>query len=109
MTDEMTMLRDAHWAITISGLRHWIETYDPPKDRGFMFDDHPNLDIIMAAMAYQGHSGASFAWTMRMMQAIAKSGDWDRFRQPPCPCRLKDGHAYGWCGVAGGGVPGCEH
>lgn len=26
-----------------------------------------------------------------------------------CPCRRAQGHTSGWCGVAGGGVPGCEH
>ena len=26
-----------------------------------------------------------------------------------CPCRKKKGYRYGWCGVAGGGVPACDH
>ena len=26
-----------------------------------------------------------------------------------CPCRAAKGHKHGWCGVAGGGVPGCDH
>lgn len=26
-----------------------------------------------------------------------------------CPCRSRRGYKHGWCGVAGGGVPGCEH
>ncbi len=28
---------------------------------------------------------------------------------PPCGCRAAKGYTYGWCGVAGGGVPGCDH
>ena len=27
----------------------------------------------------------------------------------PCPCREARGFIDGWCSVAGGGVPGCEH
>lgn len=26
-----------------------------------------------------------------------------------CPCRKANGFAFGWCGVAGGGVPACDH
>ena len=26
-----------------------------------------------------------------------------------CPCRKANGFAVGWCGVAGGGVPACDH
>ena len=27
----------------------------------------------------------------------------------PCSCRKASGLIDGWCSVAGGGVPGCEH
>jgi hypothetical protein len=27
----------------------------------------------------------------------------------PCSCRKKAGFTSGWCGVAGGGVPACDH
>jgi len=26
-----------------------------------------------------------------------------------CECRKANGFAFGWCGVAGGGVPACDH
>ena len=26
-----------------------------------------------------------------------------------CPCRKANGFNFGWCGVAGGGVPACDH
>ena len=26
-----------------------------------------------------------------------------------CPCRKAKGLTEGWCGVAGGGVPACDH
>lgn len=28
---------------------------------------------------------------------------------PPCGCRVARGYTSGWCGVAGGGVPACDH
>jgi hypothetical protein len=28
---------------------------------------------------------------------------------PACLCRREDGFKYGWCGIAGGGVPACDH
>ena len=28
---------------------------------------------------------------------------------PACTCRAAKGEVKGWCGVAGGGVPGCDH
>jgi ADP-ribose pyrophosphatase len=28
---------------------------------------------------------------------------------PPCWCRRENGFTSGWCGVAGGGVPACDH
>ena len=87
---------------------------------------------------YGGHSGASYGGTMRTMEFIAKQG-WNAYVQKvltirlqtsvagpspkvsppeaaptqplfpyPCPCHRARG-LEGWCGVAGGGVPGCEH
>ena len=26
-----------------------------------------------------------------------------------CKCRKDQGYTHGWCGVAGGGVPACDH
>ena len=126
------MLTDAHRAITTCNLWDWIQTYEPEEGRGFMFSRHPNLERINAAMLYTDHSGSSYGWTMRVMESIAKKG-WDAHKsevrrvqsdrklqewaeaQPrkpvgnPCPCRAAKGFADGWCGVAGGGVPACDH
>jgi len=103
---ERELLTDAHQAITACDLWDWMKTYTP--DKGFMFSSHPNLDRINAAMKYTGHSGTSYGWTMRTMENIAKLG-WNEALNPPCPCRSAKGFTFGWCGVAGGGVPGCEH
>ena len=111
---EATMLQDADNAITKCELWEWLATFNPHAGEGFMFTNHPNLNKIIVAMKYEGHSGASFAWTMRTMQTVAKIG-WTQLaesvaaRDPPCPCRKKAGCLAGWCGVAGGGVPACDH
>jgi hypothetical protein len=126
---ESTLLADAHQAITQCDAWSWLATYDP--ETGFMVSSHPMLDRITAAMKHgDDHSGASFGFTLRVMQSIATRG-WDAHRTivrdartvrdltawaaarvqqgPPCPCRAAAGKTDGWCGVAGGGVPGCEH
>lgn len=130
-SDETLMLADAHAAITKCELWDWMKNYEPDDTRGFMLSRHPNLERINAAMTFEGHSGSSYAWTMRVMEDIAKRG-WEphknRVRQAraakkldewaqqqrgsgskPCPCRRALGLSEDWCGVAGGGVPACEH
>jgi hypothetical protein len=128
---EATLLTDAYQAITTCGLWDWMRTFSPEDGKGFMFSGHPNLDRINAAMKYDGHSGASYGWTMRQMESLAKIG-WEEHKNTgrrtraereltewaatqhkpkgnPCPCRAAQGFTDGWCGVAGGGVPGCDH
>lgn len=169
---EVVVLKDADAAITQCDLWDWLREYTPEDGKGFMFSEHPNLTRINNAMKYTGHSGASYGWTMRQMEYIAKHG-WDLFEftvreqrrkdeevkrkyeatehykectknletaeganrgkiirsmfyardeilkelnDPtlrakfpyPCSCHLKMG-LRGWCGVASGGVPGCEY
>ena len=113
------MLNDAYDAITKCNLWDWFREFEPHANEGFMFTSHPNLDILHSNLKYTGHSGASFAMTMRVMQLVARSGRWDGYLQaykdkwpkerPVCSCRSARGLKLGWCGVAGGGVPGCEH
>jgi hypothetical protein len=69
---EAEMLADADKAITECDLWGWLKTYVPDEGNGFMFAQHPNLDRINEAMKYEGHSGSSYAWTMRVMEQIAK-------------------------------------
>lgn len=73
-TFEVPLLRDAYIAITACNLWEWMKTYSPPEATGFMFGRHPNLEKILNTMAYSGHSGASYGWTMRIMEDIAKHG-----------------------------------
>lgn len=127
---ESTMLKDAYKAITACNLWDWMKEYNPEEGRGFMFSRHDNLSRIAEKMEFEGHSGSSYAWTMRVMEDIAKRGwedhknrtrraqairDLQRWafqqRHPgsACACRRAKGYTHGWCGVAGGGVPACDH
>jgi hypothetical protein len=49
-----------------------------PGEGGFMFSGDPYSAAIQKQMKYDGHSGASYGWTMRVMQRIARIG-WERF------------------------------
>lgn len=130
---ESKMLKDAYDAITWCEMWDWMREYTPIEGLGFMFSSHPNLDRINGEMKLlDEHSGASYGWTMRQMESIAKRGwedhknqvrwnrairklqDWAKTQRErphghPCQCRLAKGYTFGWCGVAGGGVPGCDH
>ena len=106
------MLQDAYDAISQCELWDWMGQYNPHANEGFMFSTHPNLAKIQEKMKHNDHSGTSWAWTMRVMQAIAKAGGWEAYLEKQayaCHCRAEKGFTRGWCGVAGGGVPGCEH
>lgn len=111
-------LQHAYDAITQLNLWEWLRVFTPHPNEGFMFTNHPNLDMISEALQSDGHSGGSFAATMRVMEMIAKSGGWDAYlaehvkrwptSRPVCWCRSKEGMKIGWCSVASGGVAGCE-
>lgn len=74
---DRAMLQDAYDAVSaVSDGWEFLRTYEPTN--GFMFSSHPTLDAINAAMTYDGHSGASYGWTMRAMEFIAKKG-WDAY------------------------------
>ena len=129
---EAAMVKDAYDAVTECNLWEWMRTYSPNDGMGFMFSSHPNLTEINKHMKMlDDHSGASYGWTMRQLESIAKKGweshanevRWVRAmdalkewadetrasRGKPCGCRAAKGYTSGWCGVAGGGVPGCDH
>lgn len=62
---------------TICELEAWefLETYEPPEGKGFMWDNNPTVLNIMNKISNNydnNHSGGSLACTMRKMQQIAK-------------------------------------
>jgi hypothetical protein len=68
------MLQNAHQAITSAEAWHFMRTF---SDQSFMFSNSPIVSDIMKKMSqlgYDGHSGCSFAWTMRQMEFLAKNG-----------------------------------
>jgi len=72
--EESMMLNDMFQAITEANQWDWMRTYNPEEKRGFVFSDAPQLKEIDKHVQYQGHSGTSYAWTMRHMQYIAQHG-----------------------------------
>lgn len=112
---EKDLLKDAYEAVEkTSGAWEWLKRPDVPGENGFMFCNDPTVKSIIDNMKLAGdHSGGSFAWTMRQMEAIAKMG-WHNYLyenfklMPACDCYEKKGKLYGWCGVVGGGVPACQ-
>lgn len=116
--DQAAQLQHAYDAVTKLNLWEWFRTFAPHPNEGFLFTQHPNLDLISEALKEDRHSGGSFADTMRIMQLIAKTGGWDAYivahekrwpeKRPVCFCRFNRGMKLGWCGVASGGVPPCE-
>ncbi len=71
--------QSAHKAISRCELWNWLRNFEPEKEKGFMFTrDVPELDRIRQELAKDpvnsGHSGSSYAITMRNMEYIAKNG-----------------------------------
>jgi hypothetical protein len=71
------MLEDGYQTITDLELWDWMKTYEPEEGKGFIFSNHDNITKIGNTMK-TGHSGASYGWTMRSLESIAKNG-WDKF------------------------------
>ena len=63
-------------AITRNNLWTWVRNYTPPENEGFMFCNHSNLKLIENddAVYADGHSGSSWACSMRGAACIAKVG-----------------------------------
>ena len=83
-----TMLNDMYQACTLAGAWNWIKTFD---EESFMFSNHPMIKRISDCIEYQEHSGASFDWTMRHMESLAKEGIDNyarRFAKTPEACAL---------------------
>lgn len=75
------MLKNAHQAITLTEYWGYMKTF---SEQSFMFSDSPAVSTIMSkmsALGYDGHSGCSFAWTMRQMEFLAKNGKQAFLRQ----------------------------
>ena len=87
--DSREYLQSAHQAITSCELWDWLRDYNT---NAFMWDRSPELAIIKEKMREDpingNHSGASYGWTMRQMEAVAKSG-YDAYKQEYMVAQLK--------------------
>lgn len=83
---DVTMLADAYLAVTkVPGGWEYLARPGVPKGGSFMFGpETPILTQINNAMSYQGHSGASYGMTMRVIEFIAKHG-WDAYVKEVAP------------------------
>lgn len=74
------MLDDGYKAAdAIPGAWTWFRSQDPPPDKGYMFWSD-NVSTAVAKRMQIGHSGPSFATTMRHLQEMARVG-WDAWVQ----------------------------
>jgi len=73
-SDEQEMLEDAYKAIEKTKMWGYMKQ-EPGGGEGYMYTDDEELRLIHRHLEYDGHSGASFAWTMRTMQNIARLGE----------------------------------
>ena len=51
-----------------------MSEYSPEEGKGFMWSSNPKLDEIRTKITNEwgGHSGASLAYTMRVIEGVAK-------------------------------------
>ena len=71
-------VENAYIHVNETNLWEFFKTYTPDEDKGYMYSRNATLDKISLALSSDGHSGASFAITMRNMQLIALRG-WDGY------------------------------
>lgn len=81
-------LKELADTIDILELWDWFKNESPPKEKGYMFWGHENVSKIsnkLDELYGNDHSGASFGFAMRCMQAIAKRGfdNWNKNNAEP--------------------------
>ena len=74
-TQEQQMIRSAYNPVCTMKKKEFLKNYEPPKDRGFMWDDNNIVIQIMNKIHDENdcHSGASLAYTMRWLQYLIKN------------------------------------
>ena len=84
-TDFRPYVKDMCDTVTRLELWDWFLTESPPDDCGYTYWSHPNVNKINNGLHDNQHSGATFGYCMRLMQAIAKQGftEWNGAQQVP--------------------------
>lgn len=109
--DDKMILDDMYKTISRLDLWDWLKNINITGEHGIMFSKHAEFDLITKNIEFQGHSGSSFSYTLKMMDFIAKKG-WDEYvtallNTPTCKCK-KARKLVGYCYYRGG-VPACEY
>jgi len=66
-THTFNMVLDGMNAIRLAECEEWVKNFDDSYT-GFMFCSHDNMNKINKNIKYDGHSGSSYAGTMRNCQ-----------------------------------------
>ena len=76
--DTRNLVSNGYTAVSQLELLGWLKEFTPNSNEGFMFSSDPNIYKIIGRMESlpnpPGHSGSSFAITMRHLEYIAKHG-----------------------------------
>lgn len=73
-------MKNGCWAMDEANMWNWLRYYEVDPSCGFMFASDPEINLIRNVMERNdasvliGHSGASFAITMRNLHYIANNG-----------------------------------
>jgi hypothetical protein len=71
-------ISNGYTAVSQLELWSWLKDFEPAANEGFAWSKHPNVTKIGNKMHElpdsPGHSGSSFAFTMRHLEYIAKNG-----------------------------------
>jgi len=70
--EDNKMLQDAEHAITSADMWEWMK--EDPGSGGYSFAKGPEIEAIRKHIKYMGHSGTTFAVTMREMHLLAVLG-----------------------------------
>ena len=63
-------------------LHNWFIEFQPECDKGYMYDSHPIIDKIEKGVYNDGHSGATFACCLRVMQDIFYNKNLKKWLKP---------------------------
>jgi len=63
------LVHNAAEAVNKLNLWDWFRTYKP--ERGFMFDNHENVEAMSRETESMNHSGTTFGLTLRYIQNMA--------------------------------------
>ena len=77
-------LTNTYNAVDKLNMWSFLKTFEPPSDKGYMFSSSPELYLISAECENTyGHSGASWGFSMRHIEYIAKNG-WSQYVSKHC-------------------------